>query len=268
MLESAAKACASATKALGELSRELAERRCRICLNPYSRPREENTPESRKAGDCGICPACLAALPRLRSGFCPCCGEIFASSSLDGLCPACLRKKAPWGRIYFHAAYSGLLRRLLLEIKFQGKLILAEALGSILAEHPALRLRQKDYDCLVPIPLHPERLAQRGFNQALEIARPLSARLRLPLRPEMLERVLPTRQQRGLTRKERAKNMQNAFAAPDLEAADQRILLLDDVLTTGATMSAAASSLLRAGAKAVDVAVLARTPGRNMRLEI
>ncbi|MDR2050380.1 MAG: ComF family protein [Deltaproteobacteria bacterium] len=253
---------------LVKLGLALAERRCRLCLNPYPRPAAAETPEIRKAWNCGICPSCLSGLPRHSSGFCPRCGEIFASPFVEELCPACLRKELPWGRIYFHAAYSGLLRQLILRIKFQGNLILAEALGTLLAEHPDLLLRQKDYDCLVPISLHPERLAQRGFNQALEIARPVSAGLRLPLRPEMLRRVLRTRQQSGLTRKERAKNMRNAFAVPGMKARGLRILLLDDILTTGSTMYAAASSLFRAGAEAVDIVVLARTPGRNMCLEL
>lgn len=173
------------------------------------------------------------------------------------LCPLCLSNPPPWGRFYFYAAYSTLTRELIQRLKFQAELPLAWCLGSLLGALPELAARKADYDCLTPIPLHKERLTQRGFNQALEIARPLARLLDLPLRPELLRRVLPTSPQPGLSRAQRALNLQEAFSAPELTG--ERILLLDDVLTTGATMRAACACLLRAGAGSLDVAAPVRT---------
>jgi ComF family protein len=154
------------------------------------------------------------------------------------------------------------LRRLLQELKFNGRLELAAALGLLLARHPELARRAKDYDLIAPVPLHPARLRERGFNQALELARPLSSRLGIPLSASVLRRARPTRRQQGLTRREREQNLRLAFSAASLDG--RRILLLDDIMTTGATLRAAARCLLEAGASAVDVAVPARTPAINM----
>jgi ComF family protein len=212
---------------------------------------------------CGLCPDCLRLLPRRLTGFCPVCGEILPETEGHNLCPACLGSPKPWGRIYFHGLYAGMMRDLVKQIKFNGRLNLAEALGLLLATHPDLAHARETYDCLIPIPAHPRRLAERGFNQALEIARPLSAMLGLPLCHGWLRRIVDTRRQHGLTRAQRAENLRHAFAAAP-SAQGGRILLLDDVLTTGATLHAAAACLLQAGAALADVAVPARTPARRM----
>ena len=113
------------------------------------------------------------------------------------------------------------------------------------------------------MPLAPQRLAQRGYNQAWELARRVAAALHLPARPDWLQRPLDTAPQAGLARAARQVNLRNAFMVEPRHRASlagRRMALVDDVMTTGATLREAAATLLRSGAGAVDVWVLARTP--------
>ena len=156
----------------------------------------------------------------------------------------------------FHATHHDLLRDLLLRLKFHNELSLAHALGALLAAHPLLPELGSSH--IVPIPLHPSRLTHRGFNQSLELARPIAQRLGLPLDAASLIRVRPTDPQRGLSREDRRPNIKNAFAAgPGVRGKD--VLIVDDIMTTGATIEEAARALLHAGAASVQVAVVSRT---------
>jgi ComF family protein len=139
-------------------------------------------------------------------------------------------------------------------LKFKRQQELARLFGELLA---ASLTATPLPDCLVPVPLHPSRYRTRGFNQALEIARPLADRLKLPLCPNLCRRVRPTPPQRLLDAQTRRQNLRGAFqATADLSGC--RIALVDDVLTTGATADALAAVLKQAGAKQVEVWVLAR----------
>ncbi len=118
-----------------------------------------------------------------------------------------------------------------------------------------------DADLLVPVPLHRSRLRSRQFNQSCALAEVVSCRCGIPVDPFALERVRSTASQVGLSRSQRAINLQGAFRVPDAmvpRIAGRRIVLVDDVLTSGATVNAASRALLRAGARRVDVLVLAR----------
>ena len=156
---------------------------------------------------------------------------------------------------------------LITHFKFGGALELASPLAD--------RLRQAVLDAgvldegqsplLVPVPLSRQRLAERGFNQAWELARRVARGLRLPARADLLHRAIDNPAQSGLQRAQRLANLRGAFTAAGPTAATaaiqgRRIALVDDVMTTGATVSAAAAALLRAGAASVEVWVLARTP--------
>lgn len=132
---------------------------------------------------------------------------------------------------------------------------LARLLGTLLAAHPGLT---GHYDTVVPIPLHPRRLRERGFNQALELAKPLAEHLGAPLEFARLARTGYTHPQAGLSLKERKRNVRGLFAAEGVTG--KRLLLVDDIATTCATLESAATALLHAGAVSVDVAVAARTP--------
>jgi ComF family protein len=118
---------------------------------------------------------------------------------------------------------------------------------------------------LVPVPLHADRLRERGYNQALELARPLAAALQIPLRDDLLARVRATSAQSNLDAAERRKNLRGAFRAADTAAPPAHVAVVDDVMTTGATLRECARTLLRAGAERVDVWALARAPKLRAR---
>jgi ComF family protein len=153
---------------------------------------------------------------------------------------------------------------MLLRLKFHGQPAMGRVLGELLASHPGFA--DLTVDMVAPMPLHPRRLAVRGYNQALEIARSLARSLRsrnVRTPPELscdcLRRIRFSRPQEGLTREERIRNTEAIFQASPA-ASGKRVLLVDDVLTTGATLTSACNTLLRAGAISVGIAVVARTP--------
>ena len=117
---------------------------------------------------------------------------------------------------------------------------------------------QELVDLIIPLPLHGERLRERGFNQALELARPIARHLRCPIATTVCQRIRHTAAQADLPWKERAKNMRGAFHCSD-DLSGQRILLVDDVMTTGATLDECARTLKLHGATSVTLAVVART---------
>lgn len=205
-----------------------------------------------------FCRSCLDALPRREQGLCPHCGELAPWPDLPPApCGRCLGKAPPWQGFVCHGAHEGLLRELLIRLKFQEEVPLAHALGALLAGHPGLGALAPDV--VTPVPLHSGRLVRRGYNQALELARPLAKALRLPLEPGLLRRVRATPPQTGASRAQRTGGMKGAFAAHG-GVRGRRVLLVDDTLTTGATLAASAGALLEAGAAGVDVAVMSRTP--------
>jgi ComF family protein len=143
--------------------------------------------------------------------------------------------------------------------KYAGDPAAGRVLADLVAGAAIRRARNPDLRpaCLVPVPLHPGRARERGFDQAEELARRLARRVAVPLRPGLLERVRPTRPQAGLPAAARRRNLRNAFRAAGGEV-PERLTLVDDVLTTGATVAAAATALRRAGAREVEIWCLAR----------
>lgn len=150
-------------------------------------------------------------------------------------------------------------RELVHRLKYGDRTELALTLGRMMAQ--AGRELLAEADLIVPVPLHRARLWSRRFNQAAALAAVIARQSRLPAAPTALARVKRTRQQVGLTRAQRAQNLQGAFRVPEAmrpQIEGRRILLVDDVLTTGSTANAAARALLRAGAREIDVLTFAR----------
>lgn len=199
-----------------------------------------------------LCAGCLAALPTLTTS----CARCAIPLGTPGLCGRCQAQPPSFQHALAALRYQAPIDRLILGLKYQHRLIHARALGELLAEAVANHGPSRA-DCIMPMPLHPDRLRQRGYNQALEIARPVAQRLGLPIDYHSLLRIRATPAQSGLRLKERARNVRNAFGvcAP-VDGA--RIALVDDVMTSTHTAQSAARSLLKAGAREVSVWVVAR----------
>ena len=231
----------------------LRERRCAVCHEPFM-PEEDGT-----ALPALFCPSCRPSFRRREAGYCPHCGEPSALADAPVVpCGECLQKLPPWNEFLFHGIYEGALRELVLRGKFNGALDALDAAGRMLAslcvEHYSAALPPQ---VLIPLPLHPSRLRARGLDQCLEMARPVAKALGIPLRGDMLRRISAAVPQASLDREARKKLRQPFEASP--EVAGLRVLLLDDICTTGATLTRATEALLAAGALSVDVVVVART---------
>ena len=208
-----------------------------------------------------LCSACWNRMRFIERPYCERLGTPFAQDLGPGLLsPEALADPPVWGRARAVAVYDdGPARALIQRLKYYDRMEVARPLGRWMARAGAELLEQADV--LVPVPLHRLRLASRRFNQAMALASVISGECGVPVDPQALERVKPTPPQVGLSKAQRATNMQGAFRAPDEarpRVAGRRVVLVDDVLTSGATTNAAAQVLLRAGAANVDVLVFAR----------
>jgi len=170
-----------------------------------------------------------------------------------------------FGRARAAVLYDGTARDLVHRLKYDDRLDLAPTLARMMAGAGVELVAEAD--CLVPVPLHRWRLWRRRFNQAALLARGLSTLTGLPTDAQALARVKATRSQVGLTRAARARNLQGAFRVPEAARPGlqgRRVLLVDDVTTTGATANAAARALLRAGAAKVDLLTFALVAGEAL----
>ncbi|WJW75722.1 ComF family protein [Thiohalobacter sp. IOR34] len=207
-----------------------------------------------------LCSGCRRELPR-PAAACPRCATPLPAGTGDRPCGRCLQ--APPA---FDAARAALLYRppvdsLITGLKFATRLAHARLLGELLAERLAAEPRP---DCILPVPLHPARQRQRGFNQAIEIARFSARRLGLPLELDSCRRLRATLPQSGLSSGDRRRNLRGAFGL-QRPPAGRHIAILDDVMTTGSTADALARVLKAAGAERVELWVCARTPGHDSR---
>jgi len=202
-----------------------------------------------------LCRSCLVKLPRLEGMPCPDCGL-----PGDGtLCPHCRKDKLPYSSALAAAPYAERWRELIHEFKYCNHPELAGPLGCYLAEFLEAYLSEAKIDLVTSVPLHAERLRERGYNQAELLAQSLcTVNGKLPYR-RTLTRVKPSLPQHTLNRKERHANLRQAFnPLPAALQGGERVLLVDDVITTGATVHECSACLLKAGASAVYVAALAR----------
>lgn len=224
----------------------------------------------------GSCWVCQKALTPEQGTFCPSCRDsLTADPHLT--CPRCAATVGPYAHLQdgcvacrdlaFHfdqvarlGPYDGLLRDVILRMKFHADEGFAETVGELWADHAADRLRDLRPEVVVPVPLHWLRRWRRGYNQSEALARPLAARLRLPCITPLLRRIRNTPRQTAQSLTGRRENLRGAFRCRESAALrGKTVLLVDDVLTTGSTADEASRALQKAGAGRVIVAVLARS---------
>lgn len=232
---------------------------CALC--GFSLPRLSSAP---------ICDVCWTEFPTGSGAVCVRCGDSLMEPGTPpdcGLCRACRLVPPPFERAVAYGAYQGRMRDAVHALKYGRLLPVARGLGQMLAKAIAGMAGEAPAEMLVvPVPLHRSKYAQRGFNQARLLAREALRFLsrshpawRLTLAPGTLMRLRVTASQAGLTPRQRRENVRGAFSVSDAAAVTGRhVLLIDDIMTTGATARAAAQALMRAGAKSVWVATLAR----------
>ena len=207
----------------------------------------------------GFCPACWSGMTFLEGPGCRCCGLPFAVAlEGDNLCAACLAKPPAFDRARAILAYDEKSRSAILALKHADRLDLVPGFSRWLSRSGSALL--KDSDLVLPVPLHPWRLWRRRYNQSAELARRLARDWALAFDPSALARTRPTASQGAMaSARARRRNVLGAFKVPDpARVAGRRVLLVDDVLTTGATVESCARALKRAGAARVHVLVLAR----------
>jgi len=232
---------------LRRLNDLLTPRQCPWCNGPLGHD-----------GDALGCADCRPRIQAIRPPLCAVCGLPFAAGDGGALCADCAKKRPAYDMLRGAVTYAGAATQAIKELKYQRRTGGLRALARVLRAVERLGVRWRDYDALVPVPLHPARLAERRFNQARLLAEHLGPGLP-PVRAAWLERARPPPPQAQLTDKERKKNVRHAFVVPPgAPVAGRTILLIDDVASTGATLHECAKALKRAGAARVDAAVVAR----------
>ena len=224
---------------LNRLQQRLWPSPCSLCLAP--------DPSGR-----GLCPGCLADLPRLD----PCCPHCALPLATAGqVCGHCQRRPPRFDAAVALFRYAPPVDVLIQGLKFGQALHFAPLFAELLAARLA---GQRPPDCILPVPLHPRRQRERGFNQAVEIARPLARRLGSRLELESCVRRRATTPQTGLSAAARRRNLRDAFALAR-PLAGRSVAVLDDVMTTGGTLDAIADVLRGGGVEHIEAWVCART---------
>ncbi len=213
-----------------------------------------------------VCLSCESALTPMLPPWCERCGRPLdaGGDSVEAVCVDCTTCPPPFDHAWSVLLYDEAVKRAITRMKYGRDPTLALALAPIFERIVPDPVNLFGYDVATAVPLHASRLRWRGFNQALVLARPLCRRFGLRLAPRLLVRLRQTEAQAHLDREARLRNLSRAFSVPLPSAVrDRRVLLFDDVFTTGMTVSACALALREAGAARVDVLTLARAlPGR------
>jgi ComF family protein len=220
--------------------------------NNLNQSREEN--DALRANIHAACRACLESLPFHAAASCPQCGLI----SDGNVCGSCLNSPPDFDATKSVFLYAFPIDAMMVRYKYGNSLNLGNTFGEFLAEKINVEDCIKNIDLIIPMPMHPQRLKERGFNQALEIAKILCKKSKEKLDYKSVERQTLTPPQASLPLKERVKNIKGAFKV-NADFAGKRIAIVDDVMTTGASLNELAKTLKKAGAAHVECWVIART---------
>ena len=240
---------------------KLPEPHCALCEQKF-------TPHSAALFDSGLfhsslfCPDCSQDLPKI-SPACHQCGISIPATCGDdsgSRCGPCLTEPPAYDRVISAFAYAEPIKQLVAQFKYQRQLAVGAMFAHILKLH--IQSSSKQIDAILPVPLHSSRLRQRGFNQALELARPLAKLLKLPLLLSEISRRKNTLEQSSLHAKQRRSNLHKAFAV-DQAIPYKSIAIVDDVMTTGSTVEALSVLLKQNGVEYVEVWCVARASIRD-----
>ncbi len=222
--------------------------RCILCSNTV-----ENSSENRVE----ICAGCYKKLPHNQECCVRCALPLADVRAKEILCGRCIQKSPKYDYAHSLFRYEEEIIRLVHQLKFSAKISFARSIGELLLDL-ADKLDEKP-DCILPVPLHSSRIRQRGFNQSIEISRVLAKAMNLPIEYSVIKRHRSTVAQTGLNAKQRQKNIRGAFSVIE-KINHQHILIIDDVMTTGATVNELASLLKKNGVYRVGVLCIARAP--------
>jgi ComF family protein len=207
-----------------------------------------------------LCARCLEACRLIRSPLCKICGVPFYTDvGEDHLCGRCIDRTPPFASARAAALFEGPVRELIHRLKYNHRVQHRRPLARLAVRRLAPFVAESQIDLVIPVPLHVKRLRQRGFNQAALLGEVLAREWGLPLMRRNLRRIRWTEPQINLSHAERAANVKDAFSVIDpLLIRDKRLILVDDVYTTGSTVSECSRVLTDAGASAVFVVTIAR----------
>lgn len=225
-------------------------RNCILCRQYIA---DQNSPQ--------LCARCFAGIEFNRPPFCLRCSRHLDVYTVDGICRTCLKYPITFDCAWGAVNYTPPIEKLLHQFKYHQKTAVRHAFAKLISTFiENYRIHFDGFDLLVPIPLHPVRLRERGFNQSELLAHYVHAQTNIPIL-HALNRCHPTAPQASLGQKERWTNLQDAFRInPSININSKNILIIDDLLTTGATASSAASALKDAGAGRVGLLVVALAP--------
>lgn len=224
------------------------ERRCAACHAPYL------PPDDAQGAALHACPTCLSKMPLFTSSACPLCGRPWQEPDAPAtLCGQCLTDPPPWEALHFYGLYQNLMQTLMLNFKFARNFSLTPLFGALLAHVCAPSM---PFDVILPIPRHHTRLMEQGCNHVHELAHHMGKELGIPTAREQLRRTRNTLPQLGLSAKRRQTNPKDSFVAEGVQGL--RVLIVDDTMTTGATLRHAAMAVHKAQGASICAAVVAR----------
>jgi len=208
-----------------------------------------------------VCDECRKDIKPIKPPVCGLCGRHFEGEiTVEFVCEDCRNRKIYYDRARSAVKYDGSVVKALHAYKYNNAMWFEPFLAQMLIKKAKEEINGGDWDCIVPVPLHFVRKNERGFNQAERLSERLSDALKIPVNTRILKRVKYTETQTALERHKRSENVKNAFALRDnkLNIKGLRIILIDDVMTTGATVNECAKTLRKGGASSIFVLTLAR----------
>lgn len=205
-----------------------------------------------------LCAECYADLPWLKNA-CPCCANLLPDHTQETICGNCLSHPPMFHATIALFAYEFPITQLILKLKFQQKLVYARLFAELFIEKLQKYYAQLDFpEMIIPVPLHPSRLHERGYNQSLEIARTIGKTLNIQLDTKSCQRIKATLRQSSIPAHQRKKNIKKAFAITS-NLQNKHIAILDDVVTTGNTIAELARIFKNSGVKTIDIWCCAHT---------